>query len=321
MDEILNLNPISKLLHDVYSGSIAPDLEENYFPEVSHVTKWLCVSDYCLDRNKHNDVLSFSFIPHVFDTYDLLNLIKRISPKEAKKTRKINTKFLDFLKYSPILNFSIIIENHKKLLSSERSVMVESLIYTFTELYNTITKIKHPNKAIEQYYLSIQQKIKLVIFELRNNKKVRLIKNLLLIIATGSYLSSMIANRTKSKIFAWFSDRDAVNDIAKNISMDLFHILFSEMLIDKDCQFFSTPSSSKDEEWYNEVIKIPDLFSGIFSSINLDNLHVDHDKYMIPVERLVKDNNRNVFIIKLNFNDQMGSTGTGSRIHIQSKVE
>ncbi|PHI18018.1 hypothetical protein CEQ90_20130 [Lewinellaceae bacterium SD302] len=134
MRKMLEVNPIANAISQVYNKSIKIDLVKLYFPEIKYVNKWLFVSDYSFSNIKTNDVISFSFIPHVYDMFELSKYIRTIAPKDIKRSRSINTEFSDFLRGSPILNFSIIIRNHRYLSFQNRDRFKESLIYSFDGL-------------------------------------------------------------------------------------------------------------------------------------------------------------------------------------------
>ncbi|MBI1227612.1 MAG: hypothetical protein GC192_20430 [Bacteroidetes bacterium] len=301
MEPDFKINPIAKIIYDTYHKSIKDDLEYSYFKEFGHADKWMCVSDYAFDKKKSNNVITFSLFPYVMDMFSLSQLIKMLSPKEIKNTSKTNFNFVDFIKISPFLTFSFIVNDYENLFYETREAMIENYISTFEGLYKSVSTIKCNSIEIKEYYDNAIVKINKVINCLKENKKIRIIERLLLVTSIGSILSAQVANRTNSKIFSWFSDRDSINDVADNISNELFHLLFSEHLIDNDCVFVAAPSSSKDEEWYGEMVKIPDFITGVLADYNINTKWVSHKKFEYPIKELLADNNRNVFMMKLDF--------------------
>lgn len=320
MKKMLELNPIANAINEVYFKSIHSDLESNYFPEIKHVNKWLCVSDYSFSNNKLNDVVSFSFIPHVYNMDELASFIKAVEPKDIKKSRKVNPKFISFLRKSPILNFSILIKNHRYLNFKNREVFKKSLLYSFDGLIEQFDDFSNQeNIELVIHYKDLSRKMKVLKSYVQNDEKINIIKNMFIVVGIGSYLSAQIANRTNSEIFAWFSDRDAINDLADNCSLGLFHALFNEYLVNNDCRFYSTPSMSKDEKWYSEVIRIPDLFCGALADINFEDKSTTHTKFVSVFEDLLKDNVRNCFVINIDFSNKEGLM-TSSRLEISSST-
>ena len=178
------------------------------------------------------------------------------------------------------------------------------MLFTLRKIVNEDIPNWDKNRShLKDYHSQLAKKTNELIRLVENDKKIRILKNLFLITSIGSYICTQFANRTKAEIFGWFSDRDEINDIADNFSIDLFNIQFCEYLINRNCQFVGARASSKDNEFYKEFIKIPDFITGTLADYNFQNGQVSHDKFIPMLRELVADNERNIFVFRIKFKD------------------
>ncbi|EFC2855116.1 hypothetical protein CUP90_003001, partial [Escherichia coli] len=78
---------------------------ENFFQKNKHIAKWMIFSDYVLhDKNKPNDVITFSIFPYTENFFELGKKIDLLSFKDTKKLKRINKEFISFINTSEILN-------------------------------------------------------------------------------------------------------------------------------------------------------------------------------------------------------------------------
>ena len=96
------------VVDETFRKSAVKDISD-YLKEL-HYTKWMIFSDYCInDKNKPNDVLSFTVMPY-YDEFDKIkNMLLALSPKDIKNIKKVKQDFLKFLKEAPILNISFVL--------------------------------------------------------------------------------------------------------------------------------------------------------------------------------------------------------------------
>ena len=297
-------SPIIKSIYDTYGKSIKDCLEQNYFPEFGQVTKWLCFSDYSFDQKKPNDIITFTLLLYIADIEFIASAIKHLSPKEIKNTSTINPKFINFIRESPFVTFSFVIQNHKHLFLQNRDLLKEAMLYSMNNMLdNDIHNWTKKRPKLKDYHNEIAKKVKNVIRLTENNKKIRILKNLFLTTSIGSVICTQFANRTKAEVFGWFSDRDEINEVADQFSVTLFSIQFAEHLLKWECKFAAAPARSTDDEWYNELIKIPDFVTGAIADYDFNNNQISHNKFIPLIRELISDNNRNLFILRLKFND------------------
>ena len=299
--------PIIKLIHETYLQSIKKSLEKNYFPKYIDNKKWKCFSDYSFDNKKPNNVITFTLLPYVIDFNILSSAIKEYAPKEIKKTQSINPKFIEFIKHSPFVTFSFILENHENLFLESKEFLKDSMLLSLNQIVNeNIPNWTVETSHLEKYHKEIAKKTKKVIRLIEENKKIKILKNMFLITSIGSYLCTQFANKTNAEIMGWFSDRDEINDVADKYSIDLFNFQFCEYLKNRNCEFVAAPASSQDNEWYQELIKIPDFITGALADYSFETELVSHNKFIPLLRELIADNDRNVFVFKLKFDNVTG---------------
>ncbi len=312
--------PIVKLVYDTYVNNVKDSLDKHYFPGFPPCSKWRCFSDYSFDANKPNDIITFTLLPHVMDMQQLADVIKRLAPKEIKKTKLVNSDFLEFIKHMPFVTFSFVIQNHKHLFYADRDSLKESMLYTMKhQLNESIPRWTALRPHLADYHADIAGKIKQVINLIENDKKIRILKNLFLTTSIGSVICTQFANRTNAEIVGWFPDRDEIHDVADNFAGNLFSIQFAEHLENPDCKFVIAPSGSKDEEWYGELIKIPDYITGALADYNFKTNEISHDKFEPIIKKLIVDNDKDLFVFRLTFTEDSKIECT--RVNFQSKTE
>lgn len=290
-----------KLLNETFEKSVKIPLDKNYFSEFQDVKKWKCYSDYAVDGNKPNSVITFTLLPHVVNPNFLSETINYYAPKDIKKTRNVNAKFIDFIRKSPFVSFSFILKNDNHVYIQNKEGFKNDILKSMNMLLDTIPNWTAENPNLEPYHKEIIKKTKQVIRLVNDNKKIKILKNLFLITSIGSYICTQFANKTNAEIFGWFSDRDEINDVADHYASDLFNIQFNAYLKNRNCQFISSRADSNTDDWYGDFIKIPDFISGTLADFDLETKNVSHKKFLPVLRDLICDNERNVFIFEINF--------------------
>lgn len=91
--------------NDTFYKSSYTDFKK-FFIENKDVKKWMICSDYAIgDKNKKNDIVTFTFYPYIVDHQLLQKAIKALAPKDLKNTRTINEDFLSFIKEAPNIKY------------------------------------------------------------------------------------------------------------------------------------------------------------------------------------------------------------------------
>lgn len=289
------------LLNDTFEKSTIDQIEKNYLNNLLSVSKWMCFSDYCLDdEGKPNDVITFSIIPHITD-YDIIeNYIQTNAKTDIKKTRNVKETFVSFLRKYPMINFSFILNDRKKLLGNNHKELLGNLRnqYIFMkEMYEQWMKNEpHKKKEYTDYINKINQCLSLI----EADKKIKLLLDMILIPFLGAYVSSIILKRiNKVEVFGWFSDRDKLNDIGDGLSLYIFHHQLHNLMNGKNFTFASTVANSTSKIFYDELIKIPDYIAGTLADYNLEDNTISKDKFNEVLIGYISNNSYNNHIFRI----------------------
>lgn len=276
-------------------------MDTYYFPFQGNNRKWVCCSDYSFDKNKPNDVITFSLIPVIGNLQILNDTINKIAPSEIKKAKTVSPLFLSLMKDSPIINFSFILENHKYHLWNDNKELSENINIGLDRLTKSIQSWESVKGPLNEWHKGVIDKINEVGRTIKGKRKIRIIKNLFLITALGSCICTQIANRINMEALCWISDRDEIHDVSNYFAVDLFNIELIQHLVNPDIQFSAAKASSRDNEWYDGLIKIPDYITGVLADYSITTGSISHSKFEPIIKQLLIDNRRNTFVFKLDF--------------------
>ncbi|MXV14327.1 hypothetical protein [Hufsiella ginkgonis] len=297
-------SPIIKAVNQVYHGTTIADLEADYFHQYGHIDRWTLFSDYSFASGKLNDVVTFSFLPFIQNPFELGSMINLLAPGEIKQTRSVSPAFASFLRHLPFLSFSFVISNHKYGFYNNYQNYKASLLLSLDNLYNSIPGWNEQDPFQKETNIAIGRKIKKIRNYIEQDKKHRVLRNLILITTIGGFLATLVANRTQCTKMGWFSDRDEINDMEKNFSLDLFNITFIQYLYDKYlCKFLAAPADSKSDEFYADLIKIPDYLTGALADYNQTSQTASHSKFSTLIDDVIANNRRNIFIYNMDFHN------------------
>lgn len=289
-------NPLLQALQNTFHELTTNDLQK-YLNSISDIKKWSCYSDYCFgDKTKPNDVVCFTIVPYVDDFEELSKTIKSIANRDIKNTKIVKEEFINFLTNYPLINFSFILNDKKKLFGNDSITIRKSLEQTFLLLKEQYRNWAENEPERKDDYNKIEKKIDCTILNIRQNKKVKQIIEMVLVTFLGAYVSSIIVNKTKAEIFGWFSDRDSINEVCNNLSIDLFHNYLHGLTYGIDFQFASSLATSQHAPFYDELLKIPDYIAGTLADYNMENNSISKDKFDTMLTEYMGDNVDNNFI-------------------------
>ncbi|HUC79392.1 MAG TPA: hypothetical protein VMR70_00695 [Flavisolibacter sp.] len=311
-----NEAPVLQSFYQTLLQSGVDDLETNYFSQFGRTTKWACYSDYQLEGKKPNSVITFSFFPSGMDHMQLGGLITALAPSEIKKAKTIRPEFVSFLKASPILTFSVVLENYRFLDRSTLEELRMSLVHTLDKLADEELQWTSQNPHMAEENKTFARKVRRLIREVQENRKLVQLKNLFLVTSIGSMLATLVCNRTQAKLFGWFSDRDAIHDVEDRFAIELFNVLFIQKLHHfPHCLFVAAPASSRDEEFYQDLVKVPDFITGAIADYDRKTNQISHSKFSGLLRDFMADNRRNFFLYRIDFAN--GKQATSSRLFLK----
>jgi len=319
-------NPLLEVIEDTFNKSTNSDLN-NYLnnfifgPQfnLKCISRWACSSDYCFnDRNKSNNVMTFTLIPCIDDFNNLSKFLSKIARVDIKKTKYVPKEFTDFLKTYPIINFSFIINDKKKIFGSENNIVKGNFENTFIFMKKQYVEWskKQPNQR--KYFNKTLKKINCILQLIKNSKKIKQIRYMLLVTFLGAYVSSKVLQQLKNiELFGWFSDRDAINEVCNNFSIELFQYYLHGLVGGKNITFVASPASSKDNAFYEEFVRIPDYIAGTLADYNIQNNTITKNKFNDILTNYMAENQDNNFIFRIFIQENKLSC---SRVTIHKKI-
>ncbi|MDA0107853.1 hypothetical protein OH456_06845 [Vibrio sp. La 4.2.2] len=297
---------------------------QDYVRANSRYKKFLIFSDYCLhDKNKPNDVVSFTIVP--YDEYPeiLKKKIRELAPRDIKKTRKVNPEFINYLNQNRFFHVSFILGSRggltKNCSMKEVDYINESIDVTKSMLNDWA--INTPSNR--EYFDSIVKKLNYLKNE--QNKKSpnrKLLRDVLLVPMLASYLAYLLTKEAQASIIGWFSDRDKIIESYNEIAYDFFHInhhSFCEKagINSSDSQIVvGQPTCSEGGMWYDAQNRLPDHIAGTIADWSLPDNKSSKQKFISLIENLLADNN-NCILIKLDL--KVGSFSC-SRLEVKSQT-
>lgn len=309
-----------ELLNNTFDKSTKENIQENYLKDLKDIKKWKCFSDYCLDdKNKPNDVITFSIFPYISDYFVIENHIKKIAKVDIKKTKFVQNQFIKFLKEYPLINFSFILDDRKLLFgetSDKRKDCVLDHLNWVKELYAKWIK-NEPEK--ESYYNKTVKIIDSCILEVKHGKKINIYIDVFLISFLGAYVTYIILNEVKKiDVIGWFSDRDKIFEVGNGIVINLFQNNLHGLLTEekREFQFASSMSDSNFDTFYDQFIKVPDYIAGTLADYNMDENLISKDKFNTVLTDYMGDNTQNNFVFRIFKDDNHYKCG---KIHIIKK--
>lgn len=277
----------------------------DFFQNNKDISRWMIFSDYVLnDRNKPNDVITFSIFPYAASFTELGKLINKLSFKDIKNLKKVNPEFLSFISESEIMNISIIMDKNMKLDPfNER----EALKTCYKTALNQVSYwIK--NEGEKENYMRLQKAYNTLLDEvsrpggnLRNIRNIETVSNLI------AYITFQVCKSTHVETIGWFSDRDSMlnHKIAKfsmpaifDLANNLFHNLMSSNGNDYAENFVFGLPEKTGSVWYDSFNRIPDLIAATLADYDYKNNFCSHNKF-IPVIENILTNRKKCLIYKI----------------------
>ncbi len=272
-------------------------------------------SDYVLnDKNKPNDVVTFSILPYMADFFELGKAIETVSFKDIKKLKRVNNQFIEFINRGEILNISVILSKDRKL----DPINEREMLKTRYEMAISQVKLWLLNSADNDYYKILLRNYELLLSEVcKPSANFRYIRDIEIVSSLAAYIVFQICNEIRVDVIGWFSDRDAMLSykaakFSKPVIFDMAHNLYHNLmfLIDnnyKDSFIFGLPET-EGRVWYDAYNRIPDLIAATIADYDYENNKCSHEKFVPVIENLLTNKDKNI-IYKISFDDGAFSAG------------
>lgn len=286
-----------------------------YFKKNSEVSKWMIFSDYVLnDKNKPNDVVTFSILPYAADFFKLGETIETISFKDIKKLKRVNNCFINFINHSEILNISVILSKSRKL----DPINEREMLKTRYEMAISQVKIWLSNDSANKHYESLLKNYELLLSEVcKQGANFRYIRDIEIVSSLSAYIVFQICSEIKIEVIGWFSDRDALLSykaakFSKPVIFDMAHNLYHNLMFQNDVNYkdsfvFGLPER-EGKVWYDSYNRIPDLIAATIADYDYENNKCSHNKFIPVVEKILTNKEKNI-IYKLSFDGGEFSAG------------
>lgn len=276
-------------------------LFSDFFRKNGDVSKWMIFSDYVLnDKNKSNDVITFSILPYAGDFYKLGDKIKKLSFKDVKNLKRVNAGFLEFINESEILNISVVLDKNMVLDPfNER----EALKTCYKAALNQVDYWIE-NEGQNENYLRLKKAYNIMLDEVsRKGVNLRNIRNIEIVSNLIAYITFQVCLSSKVDIIGWFSDRDSMlthknGKFSMPVIFDLAYNLFHVLMSSKDENYvekfvFGLPEQTGNL-WYDSFNRIPDLIAATLADFDYKNNFCSHDKFIPVIENVITNKEKNI---------------------------
>lgn len=264
---------------DTFLGVL--DKTENYFfrnflsllPENS---AWYLISDYCIDNSeKYNDVITFSLLCN-YDKYEnIQELINSLASKDIKKSKDIDSGFLQYINSPFFYHFSLVIPRREKLLDKLfNKVPLDKMMEWMHNIYENAKEIQISQS---EFCNEAQSRIKLIQREIqRQGYNKKLIRQILLTSSLGASIMYLLQKYSSPQKIAWISDRDAIIDKFDRFVFDNMYFWYEIAVSDKTFEKINTEIIFVEPEkvgvnYFDELIRIPDYIAGALASYDTEN--------------------------------------------------
>lgn len=287
-------DPFFKTIEYVFNESTNALLRELDIFKIDN--NWFLASDYSIrDRTKKNSVVTFTAIPKLDDFHSLDSIINYLIPADFKKIKSINPDFIKFIKETPIIFFSFILEMIDPDIpvdefKENQAIVIARLKSQYEEAYaeNAFPKYKDLLKRINWLNQHVKQK----------EYNWKLVADVLAIPYIGAYVATKIAEWDNVEKIIWFSDRDKILGLADNFAMMYFHECFwflqeRRNMKNDEVKIYITDAERYGRlKMYEGILRLPDYLCGILSDLDLETGIPEKPKSREGMINLISDNEK-----------------------------
>lgn len=282
----------------------------DYFRKNKDISKWMIFSDYALnDKNKPNDVITFSIFPYAASFTNLRKRIDELSFKDIKNLKKVNPEFLRFIRESEIMNISIMMDKNMKLDPiNEREALKTCYMTALNQISYWIK-----NEGKKENYIRLQNAYKTLLQEIsRQGANIRNIRNIETVSNLIAYITFQVCKSTNVEVIGWFSDRDSMLShksakFSMPVIFDLAHNLFHNLMFSNGGDYAEKFVFGLPEEtgglWYDSFNRVPDLIAATLADYDYKNNKISHDKFIPVIENILTNRNKCLIYKIQAFND------------------
>jgi hypothetical protein len=264
------ISPLTSLLDEVVYQSSIHDMRRAYFQHVKRSDSWIILSDYYFGDDKTNKVITFTSLPYLGGLPQLQSIIRALAPRDIKHARSIDKRFIEFLRQLPALNISFIFQQDKYFAWTS-SGEFQTYMAEFCEILSAYVAFWRRDNINHTRLDALARNIQHAQELLRRKKKIRILCEAFVISLLGGYVGSILCRETALTQLCWLSDRDRTNELGANFVRDLFQVTLID-IVKRNISFSFAAANSNSEEWYEDLIRIPDFITGAIASFDFDNI-------------------------------------------------
>ena len=279
---------------------------------------WCILSDYCFDDKGKEDALTFTIFPYNY-VRQVLHEIEANIPCDIKKMTHIPDKCINFLKNSPyFFHIAIVVENLKNMVQEQDLLkQLETTLNDYEkaeDLDKSSQDIKDRYKCLRESYEYMKQK--------SHSKK--LLAQIEFVSQFVSQLLEFLLIKENGRHPHWVSDRDHMATHCNGLLFFLVNYKLAMLLKGRVTDFWlhlpaEIMENNKDYA-YDPVIRVPDIITGIMSSMKYTKLGIQMDKpkHFQLFPEIISDNPR---VVTLEYTYQKDGKGYFQRTFWRKPIE
>ena len=263
---------------------------KKYFSK-KEIKDWFICSDYCIDDNNKNDVITFTILPAIFFK-QVYSESKEYLTKDIKHISNISPEAINYLKNNTeCFSISIILTNKKLFISnlSEMSRHLHAQIddyKTMSDEFKNSKKDEH--KRIVDFVNYIDSK----------NCDKKFMSHFFIVLHAVAYIMEFLIIKENANLVHWVSDRDSIISFKSGIIYDLLNALVYSLVKNRSKDYNIGLFHFNELYNFDPILRIPDIITGALSSIAINKNGVvctQKEKHKVIIEDVIYNNPR-IFI-------------------------
>lgn len=306
------LFPAIEVFQETFEKSAAQSLTR--FLEAVPARKWMAFSDYAFyDKNKQADVFVLSLVPHIIGFKELSAHLQRLSFKDIKHLRKVNPKFIEYLRHAPIFNIAVLMQKDRRLVQVDEK---GELLDFFSKMAALFEMWRESTPEGAPYYSLCLKDLKHLREQVHLGRaSLRLVRDSILVASITGYVLFRIAQLTQAETIGWFSDRDSLlsygsgklhQPLIFQLLSTYYHLLCEKAGVPPgDNPVLGNPENVG-PVFYDSFLRVPDLIAATMADLSFPDLSFSHAKFD-PVLVDLLTSNENCIFFELRENIASGS--------------
>ena len=271
------MEDIFHLLENTFDKSVIFDLKK--YLTMNKSRTYFIYSDYCLhDKNKPNDVVSFTISPYFEDFEKTSDYIEKIAKKDIKKVRNISDKFIEYMNKSRFFHISFVLKDTSGIIRGEKSDERKSVLETIKITKDMLKKWCNNTPENKEYYSKVIKKLNILQQEMgKKSANHKLYKDIKFVSFLAAYIAYKLTKEAVAEKVVWFSDRDKIVEAYNGIAHDLFSInhhsiCYQNKLISEKTKLgLGIPDEGSTDLWYDAQNRMPDHLCGTLADWDTTN--------------------------------------------------